>query len=136
MTLQHFGYIGGSDMYIYKNGSNFSVFDDPFDEQYGVKNNKGELYSKSQLETMGFFVDTLPIPPSQGNYTLKADFENCKLYYHIDKSKPEEGRYSYLISELANSKLETMKLKSLLKLNSEEIAKTKIEIMQLKGGVK
>lgn len=123
-------------MYIYKNGNSFSIFDDPFDEQYGVKNDKGELYSESKLKTMGFFVDSLPTPPTHGDYILKADFENHKLYYHIDKAKPEEGQYSYVVSELASSKLESMRLKSLLKKNAEEIAKTKIEVMQLKGGLK
>lgn len=128
-------------MYIYKNNDNFSYTNNPLDPKYGLKKEDGTLYTKKELLTFGFFIDSLPEKPNspQYEYIMKVNFDAEMVYYDrvpIKAIVSEETKVDFLTKELANSKLETMKLKSLLRLNSEEIAKTKIEIMQLKGAIK
>ncbi|HDK7215242.1 TPA: hypothetical protein PTV45_000603 [Clostridium botulinum] len=128
-------------MFVYKAGNNYAMCSSPLHEEYGLKKHDGTLYSKKELLEFGFFIDELPEKPTnpQYEYIMRVNFETEMVYYDkipIKTKVSEESKMDFVTKELANSKLESMKLKSLLKKNAEEIAKTKIELMQLKGGLK
>ncbi|AUN23780.1 hypothetical protein RSJ21_00315 (plasmid) [Clostridium botulinum] len=127
-------------MYIYKNNNTFTIMQNPYDPIYGILDKNNKPYSKEELLKRGFFTDDIPDKPENPKYeyVMKVDFDARMVYYEkipIKTLVSEETKMDYLTKELATSKLESMKLKGLLKQNSEEIAKAKIEIMKLKGGL-
>ncbi|HCL4466786.1 TPA: hypothetical protein N2D60_003573 [Clostridium botulinum] len=128
-------------MFIYKNNDTFTVIQNPYDPVYGVLDKNKQPYSKNELLKLGFFVESLPNQPNnpQYEYIMRVNFESEMVYYDkipIKQQLSEESKVDFITKELATNKLESMKLKGLLKKNAEEIAKTKIELMQLKGGLK
>ncbi|WP_162267308.1 hypothetical protein, partial [Clostridium botulinum] len=95
---------------------------------YGLKKDNGNLYTKKELLKFGFFIDDIPDKPqsAQYEYVMKVDFDAEMVYYDkipIRSIVSEDTKVDFLTKELASSKLESMKLKGLLKQNSEEIAK-------------
>ncbi|MHB9927869.1 hypothetical protein [Clostridium botulinum] len=128
-------------MFIYKNKDTFSTIVNPFDPVHGILNSKGVPYTETELLKFGFFIDEIPDKPTSPKYEyiMKVDFDTEMVYYDkipVRSMVSEETKMDFLTKELASSKLESMKLKGLLKFNAEEIAKTKVSVMQLKGVIK
>ncbi|APC82183.1 hypothetical protein [Clostridium botulinum] len=127
-------------MFVYNTGTGYAMCASPLHKEYGLKKDDGTPYSKKELLEFGFFIDEIPDKPqnSQYEYVMKVNFETKMVYYDkipIKTIVSEDTKIDYLTKELATNKLESMKLKGLLKKNAEEIAKAKIEIMKLKGGL-
>ncbi|EPS56494.1 TPA: hypothetical protein ACXDAY_004104 [Clostridium botulinum] len=115
-------------MFVYDTGSGYAMCASPLNKEYGLKKDNGNLYTKKELLKFGFFIDDIPDKPqsAQYEYVMKVDFDAEMVYYDkipIRSIVSEDTKVDFLTKELASSKLESMKLKGLLKQNSEEIAK-------------
>ncbi|HID0795963.1 TPA: hypothetical protein ACXDAB_003400 [Clostridium botulinum] len=128
-------------MFVYNTTHGYAMCASPLHKEYGLKKEDGNLYTKTELLQFGFFTDDIPNKPENPKYEyiMRVDFDTEMIYYEkipVKTMVSEDTKIDYLTKELATNKLESMKLKGLLKKNAEEIAKTKIELMQLKGGIK
>lgn len=113
--------------------TNYVPFDDTF----------GEHKTREELLQIGYFVDEIPIPGYKKGYITKQYFnpltKKFSEEYVISEEKTEiellQENVNSLGEQLAQEKLKNIQKDATISQLGQEIAKLKLEVINIKGGV-